>query len=363
VKESIRTLPRILRCDAELLLAVGVIFSVTGGVLQELHRIEGAGSIPTIVKQVGSNLIVTVVTLFIALMATWIRQEDRPRLSIVRLWRAERALPMWGVVVGGAVGGLCASLATRGHVDLVLIATSAVWMLMAGILVRVIGGASRRIDQQAVELTQAVVDLRESRLQLAEADTDLRRSLSEFLHGSVQTDLIGLERQARLAGELGVAEKLENFRLDIIRDISHQLHPLVIEVGLVPALDELIARTPIDAVLEVSPDVLSLDDFGDSKLPMRLRLAIYRVAQEGLLNASTGGNATQATVRLMRQAEHLVLTVTDDGVGLAPCARRGVGLNSIDAWVRGLGGDWSLDGGETGGALLVASLPLTDQQN
>lgn len=357
--DSVRTLPRIMRCDAQLLFAVGATFSVTGGVLQELHRIEGPGSIPTIAKQVGSNLIVTVVTVLVALAIAWLRQRDRPRLSLRQLWSAELELPMWGVVLGGAIGGLVASVVTRGHVDLVLAVTSAAWMLMAGVFVRAIGVVSRRIETQAVELSAAVVSLRESRLQLAEADTELRRSLSEYLHGSVQADLIVLEREARLAGQASMAEKLEDFRVDIIRDISHQLHPLVIEVGLLPALDELIARAPIAATLDVSPEVLGLDDFGNSRLPMRVRLAAYRVVQEGLLNASTAGTASHAEVCLARDGDGLTLTVTDDGVGPASGAKRGVGLNSIDAWVRGLGGEWSLGPGDASGARLVASLPLS----
>jgi len=362
--EEVRTLPRIMRRDLQMLLAVGVTFSVTGGVLQELHRIEGPGSIPTILKQVGSNLIVTVTTTLVALILIWVLsgRDGAPRPSLRTLWSAEQPVPLWTTLAGGAVGGAVASLVTRGHFDAVLVLTSAAWMLMAGVLVRAIGTVSRRVNTQAVELSQAVVQLQDSRMQLIEADVEVRRQISEHLHGAVQADLIDLERQARVAGDDEMAARLKGFRIGIIRDLSHQLHPLVIDVGLVPALDELVMHSPVPATLTVAPSVLSLDDFGASGLPMRLRLAVYRVVQEGLLNASTAGRARHASVALDRMATSLRIAVEDDGVGAPDVVRRGVGLQSIDAWVGGLGGSWTLEPRSEGGSRLDATLPLSPYQ-
>ncbi|MEY3734681.1 MAG: hypothetical protein RL347_2040 [Actinomycetota bacterium] len=362
--QEVRTFPRFMRRDVQMLLAVGVTFSVTGGVLQELHRIDGPGSIPTILKQVGSNLIVSVTTTAVVLLAMWAlagRNSSR-RPSLAQLWRAEVPIPLWSTVVGGAAGGAIASLATRGHLDVVLVVTSAAWMLMAGILVRAIGTATRRVNSQAVELSQAVVRLQDSRMQLIEADVEVRREIAEHLHGAVQADLIDLERRARIAGDDDMASRLERFRTSVVRDLSHQLHPLVIEVGLVPALDELITRSPVPATLTVAPEVLSLDDFGASRLPMRLRFAAYRVVQEGLLNACTAGRADHASVLLEMADRELRIAVEDDGAGVPAVVRRGVGLQSIDAWVGGLKGTWSLEPGVTGGTRLAVTFPLPPQE-
>jgi signal transduction histidine kinase len=360
VSNEVRTLPPVMRRDVQMLFAIGAMFSVLGGVLQELHRIEGPGSIPSILKQVGSNLIVTVTTTAVVLLICWIMaQRSRSRrFSLTELWSAEGSIPLWTTVVGGAVGGVIASLVTRGLVDPILVVTSAVWMLIAGVLVRTIGTASRRVNTQAVELSEAVVQLQSSRIQLVEADVEVRRQIAEYLHGSVQADLIGLERQAQLNGNPELAARLKECRVGIVRDVSHQLHPLVIDVGLVPALDELIVRSPVPATLKVTPEVLSLDDFGAPLLPMRTRFAVYRVVQEGLLNACTAGRARNASVTLARDDGDLRIAVEDDGVGVPVTVKRGVGLQSIDAWVGGLGGTWSLDARVEGGTTLAVTLPI-----
>lgn len=359
---EVRTLPPFTRKDVQLLLIVSVLFSFAGGILQELHRVAGPSAIPIIAAQVASNLIVSFTTVFIALIFIGMRLRRSSTRGdggwLLQAWKYTGAVPMVGAILGGTVGGLLSGLLTRGRIDVVLIVTSALWMLMANALVRVVGNASRRIWQQALDLQQTITELQASRVQLMEADVQVRRSIAEHLHSSVQTELIDLELQIRQSANSQLADRVKVFRLAVIRDLSHQLHPMVIDVGLIPAIDDLIAKCPIKVDLHVTAHALAMDDFGAAQLPMRTRMAVYRVIQEALLNASSAGHASNAHVSIDSRRGSLHVEVKDDGVGLSEDVRFGLGLHSIDAWVKGLGGVWALTPSPGGGSTLAAEIPL-----
>jgi two-component system sensor histidine kinase UhpB len=127
---------------------------------------------------------------------------------------------------------------------------------------------------------------------------------------------------------LGLADTLEN----LVRDWQRR-YPAV----------QLSARN--DLSVELGPTVT---------------LTIYRVAQEGLINALRHSQATQVQIDLGRDDHHIVLTVTDDGVGLAPdWARPGhFGLRGLADRVEHLGGSFTVANHEPHGLRLTARIPL-----
>jgi two-component system sensor histidine kinase UhpB len=127
---------------------------------------------------------------------------------------------------------------------------------------------------------------------------------------------------------LGLADTLEN----LVRDWQRR-YPAV----------QLSARHDLSA--ELGPTVT---------------LTIYRVAQEGLVNALRHAQATQVTIDLHSNAGHIVLTVTDDGVGLAPdWSRPGhFGLRGLADRVEHLGGSFTVRNHEPHGVRLTAEIPL-----
>jgi two-component system sensor histidine kinase UhpB len=128
---------------------------------------------------------------------------------------------------------------------------------------------------------------------------------------------------------LGLADTLEN----LVRDWQRR-YPAV----------QLSARNNLSA--ELGPTVT---------------LTIYRVAQEGLVNALRHAQATQVQIDLHSNANHIVLTVTDDGVGLAPdWARPGqFGLRGLADRVEHLGGSFTVKNHEPHGVRLSVEIPLT----
>ena len=85
---------------------------------------------------------------------------------------------------------------------------------------------------------------------------------------------------------------------------------------------------------------------------------LYRICEQGLLNAAIHGHATECSIHVWVNAENeLVVELHDNGVGLLPkTAEPGMGFTVISAWVESLNGQWSLSPA-TVGMTLTASLP------
>ena len=98
-----------------------------------------------------------------------------------------------------------------------------------------------------------------------------------------------------------------------------------------------------------------------AELGPTVTLTLYRVAQEGLVNALRHAQATQVAIDLHSDANHIVLTVTDDGAGLAPdWSRPGhFGLRGLADRVQHLGGSFTVRNHEPHGVRLTAEIPLT----
>jgi signal transduction histidine kinase len=147
-----------------------------------------------------------------------------------------------------------------------------------------------------------------------------------------------------------------------VRQVSHLLHPSIIQVGLVPALERLtedfLPQFQID--LHVEDPVADLDDPEHNHLPEAVRLAAYRVVEEAFGNAARHALARHVELALALRAERLAIHVRDDGRGFDPAAiRAGLGLSSIAARVGAVGGTWGVTSAPGQGTTLEALLPLT----
>ena len=271
---------------------------------------------------------------------------------------------------------------------------------------------SEEKQQLVAELWEYVRALRLSRRLATEREEQLRRRIAEELHGPVQTRLLhawfqlGKAREALPREDAAAAQIIEQARSEIeqvregdIRELSHLLHPAVVQVGLVPALKSLVARfrDHFAVELDTAPEVVALDGAQDNRIPEAVRLAVYRVVDEALANVVRHGGARKVRVTLslagsmprtagVDRAPHggepqaepgeekcLWVAVVDDGKGLppgvrygrgavdrapAPAGSRGLGLQLIEGRIGDLGGAWSLSSVPGGGARLDVWIPL-----
>jgi two-component system, NarL family, sensor histidine kinase UhpB len=169
----------------------------------------------------------------------------------------------------------------------------------------------------------------------------------------------GAARDPAMEGEAARLIAEEAARLyDAMHGLIPRLVPLSLDtLGLAETLESLVRdwqrRTPsIALLLRQEP----LADPGPS-----VTLAIYRVVQEGLINALRHAQASRVDVSVQSDAHRIVVVINDDGIGLpADWARPGhFGLRGLSERVVHLGGVLTVANREPHGVCLTAEIPLT----
>ena len=107
-------------------------------------------------------------------------------------------------------------------------------------------------------------------------------------------------------------------------------------------------------------------DLPDSLPPLRdsAAIALYRIVQESLTNASKYAEARHVSVALACTDDHLTLTIRDDGKGLPPDFDAGStaghhGLLGMEQRVLALGGTMQIDSAPGQGVSVRVEVPLT----
>ncbi|WP_214109471.1 sensor histidine kinase [Acrocarpospora catenulata] len=211
----------------------------------------------------------------------------------------------------------------------------------------------------AVHTMRLTTALRSSRERILTAREEERRRLRRDLHDGLGQTLtlmamtinmarVSLQSSPDLADNL-----LKELRTGMdavsgdIRELVYGLRP--------PALDDLGLAGAVRA-LEPDGPVVEVDGDLDG-LPAAVEVAAYRIVQEALHNIRKHAQATWAKVLLRRTPDALLIEVCDDGVGLPPGVKSGVGLGSMRERASELGGTCAI-ASDTAGTTVTARLPL-----
>jgi signal transduction histidine kinase len=215
------------------------------------------------------------------------------------------------------------------------------------------------------DLQQLTADLQRSRERLVTAREEERRRLRRDLHDglgpqlSSQTFTLSAIKKL-LRQDPDTAERLltdaTTHAQEAIADIRRLVYalrpPALDDLGLLAALEEQIHQYNASGIVLTlnAPDTLP-------PLPAAIEMACYRIVQEALTNVVRHAHATAATVQLCVQ-EALVVEVRDNGQGLPPGVRSGVGLSSMRERAEELGGTCLVEARASGGTRVCARLPL-----
>jgi signal transduction histidine kinase len=235
--------------------------------------------------------------------------------------------------------------------------TPAEWRLLEDIAVQA------GVAAHAMRLT---ADLQRSRERLIAAREEERRRLRRDLHDGLGPQLASLTLTLAAARELlqhdvdaadMLLQELARHTQAAIADIRRVVYdlrpPALDDLGLVLALREQAARYR-QAGLQImidTPDHLPA-------LPAAVEVAAYRIVQEALTNVVRHAQARTCTVCLTL-GDALIVTIRDDGVGLPPGGRAGVGLTSMRERTAELGGTCRIESVPGQGACIHARLPLS----
>ena len=217
------------------------------------------------------------------------------------------------------------------------------------------------VAAHAVALTRA---LQRSRERIVTAREEERRRLRRDLHDGLGPALAGIALQLEAAGNLverdaaavddllaRVREQAQGVIADIRRLVYDLRPPALDELGLLGALREQAAR--LDGGLRVT-----VDGPGQPTRAAGRGRGGGVPDRAGSLDERRPPRERQAcTVRLSANGA-LELEIADDGGGLAPDRRAGVGLGSMRERAEELGGICTIEPGGEGGTRVLARLPL-----
>jgi signal transduction histidine kinase len=99
------------------------------------------------------------------------------------------------------------------------------------------------------------------------------------------------------------------------------------------------------------------------RLPGRIEVALYRIAQEALTNVRRHAKARQASVVLLQQPGEVTLLVEDDGIGFDPSSVQettdtSLGLTGMEERATLLGGSFVLESAAGSGTVVRVSIPV-----
>ncbi len=139
------------------------------------------------------------------------------------------------------------------------------------------------------------------------------------------------------------------------------------QLGLVGAIRESATRYQTNhsnQVTGTSPLRIVVDGPASlPPLPAAVEVAAYRIFQAALTNVVRHARAHCCRVRFALRDGALWAEVIDDGIGLPPVRRSGVGLASMAERAAELGGTCRVEALPEGGTRVSASLPLPANQS
>lgn len=205
----------------------------------------------------------------------------------------------------------------------------------------------------------AEAQLASSRVRIVEAADAARRRIERDLHDGAQQRLVSLSIALRLAearihddpeaaGRLLASAREELAQsLAELRDLARGIHPAILDQGLIPALESLVARSSLPVSLSVETQ---------DRVTEPIERALYFVASEALSNIGKHANASKVAISLAQHDEVVLITIEDDGAGGANSAG-GSGLRGLADRVEALGGRLDVVSPSGGGTALRAEIP------
>lgn len=222
------------------------------------------------------------------------------------------------------------------------------------------------------ELRRRSEQVRELAGRLLAAQEDERRRVARELHDDLSQKVaalaLNISRMKRrlpeevdfVLGELGNLQRQINELAGDIRQLSHRLHPAVLEhAGLAAALksftSEFSRNEGIEIKLIASPD--------SESIPRETGICMYRVVQEALRNVAKHSGARRAAVILSVNDGEAQLVIKDEGRGfdLNQARGDGLGMASIEERVRLCQGIIQITSQLNRGTTVNAKFPLPDK--
>ena len=198
-------------------------------------------------------------------------------------------------------------------------------------------------DDSGCTDVQNARELQHLSAKLITAQEEERRSIARELHDEVGQVLTAIKVELAVAAARDRGQRRRRTRSwttpgrsrmarsTTVRDLSHLLHPALLDDLGLPAAVEWYLRG-FGRRHDIRAEVLH--DRMDERLAPEIEASAYRIVQEALTNVAKHARATTCRVYLQRLPNTVLITIEDDGAGFDPAddaeragARAGLGLH------------------------------------
>ncbi len=224
----------------------------------------------------------------------------------------------------------------------------------------------RKMHEQALKRSESQLRLLSQRI--LQVQEDERARIARDLHDQLGQELVYLRMKAQsLAEQMGESSDAHESVVELVnlidqtRSTSHRIAvsvspPILDDMGLVRAVrlcaGDFSRRSSIACFVDVP-----IDNIG---VPKDVATAAYRILQEALTNVWKHAQASEVHVRVAKTRKNLVLRISDNGVGLGSAVsdKSSLGLVGMRERARLAGGSVRVTSRRSGGAQVIARLPL-----
>lgn len=199
-----------------------------------------------------------------------------------------------------------------------------------------------------------------------------RKLISRELHDGIGQSLFGMllqvdfiktvpeKKQEVFNGHLDKLQNMITHAIEDVRNLSAELRPSTLDDhGLMTTLKNFIRSFGNRFGIQINFTYIGPNE---ERLPSSYETALYRIAQEALINAAkySGAERIDIVLDINQQAREVFLSITDFGKGfeMNSTTRNGVGIYSMEERAAILGGEFSIDSEIGKGTQVKVKIPI-----
>ena len=237
------------------------------------------------------------------------------------------------------------------------------------IIIQRVKNQKLRFQQQQQEANNEIFSLMLAQNQkIEEGKKSEQRRISEELHDGILGEmngarmiLMGLNKktdEGAITMRSTAIAKLQEVQEEI-RSISHELSDAAYQKfhNFIISIQELLAAVGESASFKYN--FTYEDEIDWDNLSAEIKINLYRIVQECLMNSVKHAQAENISVELDAEGELLLVRIKDDGKGFDPNkGKKGIGHKNISSRVNKINGNWSVHSKLGEGTTVTIEIPL-----
>ncbi|TXT34693.1 MAG: putative signal transduction histidine kinase [Chitinophagaceae bacterium] len=193
-----------------------------------------------------------------------------------------------------------------------------------------------------------------------------RHDISRELHDNVNQQLTVAmmyiaSAEKKQEGGSEILKQSASFILNAIEEIrsltKNLVTPLIKDFGLVKAIESALEDVSMLQKMQIT---FNADSFYEADIQYDFKLSVFRIIQEQLNNVLKHASATHLTIELGREANKIILLISDDGIGFEQATQKeGIGIYNISSRVELFDGIMNICSAPDKGCSMYIEFPVT----